>query len=294
MTNDYEGKKNSGMFSLSSGKDVYGELKLDGSNSSLYLQDNEFFTHDSTSEQFINGILLDRTKVTLINNVSAGTGQSHRGDETYYFANSFPHCVLIGEHHINPLDKLITEIHFVIDDASTLFYDFDAFGSLVDASPFIDQIAHANKHNRKITIGESPEILYFTGKREIFSAETVLGRVSAIHCPSHTYGDSNGVCLTNEIFITIDFKEMVTFDEAINSSTIIRKFLETIVGRPQNLLKMVIGTEKRDDRPVVADVIWSDPPKRESSDGDKPHPTDIFNKCRRSTKCVFRYVKKMA
>ena len=78
-------------------------------------------------------------------------------------------------------EKTITEVHFVIDDANVLFYDFDAFGSLIDARPFIEQIVRANRLNREIPIGPYPEIFYFTGKREIFSADTVLGRISASH-----------------------------------------------------------------------------------------------------------------
>jgi hypothetical protein len=92
---------------------------------------------------------------------------------------------------------------FVVDDASTLFYDFDAFGSLIDARPFIEQIAHANGLGRKITTGPAPAILYFTGKREIFAADTVLGRISASHNPSHNLRGPDGVCLKNTIFVTI-------------------------------------------------------------------------------------------
>jgi hypothetical protein len=43
------------------------------------------------------------------------------------------------------------------------FYDFDAFGSVIDAKPFIDQIAHANALPREIKTGPDPQILYFTG-----------------------------------------------------------------------------------------------------------------------------------
>jgi hypothetical protein len=98
-------------------------------------------------------------------------------------------------------------VHFVVDDATTLFYDFDAFGSVLDARPFIEQIAHANALPREIKTGPEPEILYFTGKREIFAAETVLGRVSALHRPIHSLGGPEGVRLENTIFVTIAFKE---------------------------------------------------------------------------------------
>lgn len=59
------------------------------------------------------------------------------GDERSYFANVFPHFVVRGTQHLIPDEKVILEAHFVIDDATTLFYDFDAFGSVINARPLI-------------------------------------------------------------------------------------------------------------------------------------------------------------
>ncbi|MFQ5853786.1 MAG: hypothetical protein ACE5JU_24780, partial [Candidatus Binatia bacterium] len=186
MMNKLEGSKRAGTFTISPGKDVYGELTLNGPNSSLYLHDKEFFHTLDIPDQYVKGVLHDLTKVSLFQCITMqGPGSASREEERYHFASIFPHYVVHGDHHLGPAEKAIVGAHFVVDDANTLFYDFDAFGSLIDARPFIEQIAHANDHvhGRKITTGPDPAILYFTGKREIFSADTVLGRVSASHNP---------------------------------------------------------------------------------------------------------------
>ncbi|HST77736.1 MAG TPA: hypothetical protein VLN58_04555, partial [Verrucomicrobiae bacterium] len=112
---------------------------------------------------------------------------------SYYSAEVFPHYVIQGERHINPEERAIAAVHFRVDDASTLFYDFEAFSCLIDARPFIDQIAHANAVDRHVTTGSEPEILYFTGKRKIFAVDTAVGRVSATHNPRHIVGDPSGL-----------------------------------------------------------------------------------------------------
>ena len=170
MVKQLEGTKQSGRFRLSSSsKDLHGELALAGSQTSLYLHDNEFFDAFPKPGRCVTGVLFDLTKLTLIDCVTmSGTVSGSRDGERYHFANLFPHFVLYGQRHIAPDEQIITAADFVIDDASTLFYDFDSFGSVIDARPYIEQIASANRLDRDIKTGPDPQILYFTGKREIF------------------------------------------------------------------------------------------------------------------------------
>lgn len=274
---ELEERKRAGTFTISPGKDVYGELTLAGQKTSLYLHDKELNT-DTISGQCVMGVLHDLTKVSLIQCITPSVpGSVTRGNERYNFANIFPHYVVLGDDHIAPAEQTIAEVHFVVDDASTLFYDFDAFGSLIDARPFIEQIANANAFGRKITTGADPAILYFTGKREIFATDTVLGRISASHNPSHNMGGPDGMSLKNTIFITIAFKEAVNFKDAIFHTSTLLPYLGILVGRPQNLLQLSLRIESDNERPVLLKVYWSMPPKWEPSHGEqRPHPTDVL------------------
>lgn len=270
--------KRAGIFTICPGKDIYGELTLAGPNTSLYLRDDEFFHTLAIPGQYVKGTLHDLSKVTLLHCITtSGMGSATCGKDRYFFATIFPHFVLHGDRQITPDEKTITEVHFVMDDASVLFYDFDAFGSLIDARPYIEQIVRANRLEREIPIGPDPEILYFTGKHEIFSADTVIGRVSASHNPIHTVGGPDGVQLKNTIFTTIAFKEALTFDETITHTLTLLRYLEVLVGRPQNLLKLNLCVKSDDERPSVLKVYWSIPPKRNlSNDKQSPQPADVL------------------
>lgn len=278
MMDELEGSKQTGRFTISPGTEVYGELTLAGAKTSLYLHDKEFFNTHAIPGQCVKGVLHDLTKVSLIQCITtSGTGSGSRGDERYHFANIFPHFVAYGDHHINPDEKTITEVHFVVDDATTLFYDFDAFGILIDAKPFIEQIAHANALPREIKTGPDPQILYFTGKREIFAADTVLGRISAVHSPSHNLGGPNGVYLKNTIFIKIAFKEALTFDDATFHTLRLLRYLGMLAGRPQNLLRFGLRIGSDPESPVFLRVYWSLPPKRDPShEENRPHPAEVL------------------
>ena len=106
----------------------------------------------------------------------------------------FPHFVVFGEEHITSAEQKITELSFHVDDAANLFYDFDAFGTVIDARSHMEKIVEAKKENgRDIAIGEHPMLFYFTGKYEIFKAETTLGTISATHRPSFPYPGPEGI-----------------------------------------------------------------------------------------------------
>lgn len=54
------------------------------------------------------------------------------------------------------------------------------------------------------------------------------------------------------------------------------KFLEIIVGRPQNLTKLVFLPASTGEHPKLLDVYWCIPPRRDAdNESRKPHPVDL-------------------
>lgn len=55
---------------------------------------------------------------------------------------------------------------FIIEDASSIFYDFGAFGTILkddyDSKALLEQISE--KRERPFQVGEYPEVFYYTGK----------------------------------------------------------------------------------------------------------------------------------
>jgi hypothetical protein len=278
---DRQQSRNAGKFAPAPGKEIYGELTFAGPETLLYLYDRQEFQTHAEPHQYITGILHDLTKVSLINCIaSLVPGHAGKSGEEYYFADVFPHFVVSGDRFLAPDESGIAKLHFVVDDAPTLFYDFDAFGILLDSGAFINQITTANGNavGRTIETGSTPQVLYFTGKNRIFAADTVIGRVSASHNPvPTTFGGPSGVGLKNTICLTIEFPGPVVFDQAIHHLTTLLRFLEILAGRPQNLVAVSLTVESVQQTSAELDVYWSMRPKRLPRPGaERPHPSDVL------------------
>jgi hypothetical protein len=138
-----DGKKMAGTFSIEQ-KEIYGELTLAGPKTSLYLHDRDYFSPLNLPDQSLKGTLHDLTKVSLLRCIMlSGPGSATRGTERYSFSTLFPHFALFGDRFIGPNDSKIVELKFSIDDATALFYDFDAFGHLIHPEQFINQLVDA-------------------------------------------------------------------------------------------------------------------------------------------------------
>lgn len=268
--------RQAGSFRISSGIEVPGELLLKGGATSLDLYSTSFF-YTRASED-IAGTFHDRSKVSLINCITrSGPGSGTRGDEHYHFSKVFPHFALFGDEHITSTDRKIVEVSFAVDDAPVVFYDFDAFGSVIDARPHMERIAKAKRGGRAIEIGEHPRLFYFTGKHDIFSVETVLGAISATHGISYTFPGPEGIYVQNTIRLNITFPAEKTVHEAIAAVIDMLRFLEVVAGRPQNIVELVFRlATSTDERPRALDAYWSLPPRREKDDeSQRPHPGDL-------------------
>lgn len=285
VTNKLEHTRQAGAFSISPTRGVYGELTYAGPRTSLVLRDDAYFDTYPIGGRCLKGTLHDLTKVTLLHCVTTRVpATATKGIERYYLAEVFPHFIVHGDRQITNEEKVITGVQFLVDDAPTLFYDFDAFGTLIDARPLINDVVGAASREldklpgrgREIQIGPEPAILYFTGKREILSSQTVLGRVHASHHTSRSFGGPAGVFIKSKIFTTIAFEDPCSFDDSINHTMALLRLFGLLVGRPQNVLSLQVLAKSEDETPCMLDVYWSMPPKRKASDTLRPDPVDVL------------------
>jgi len=266
-----------GTFILPSGKEIFGELRLKGANTALNLRDKDDLGLEVTPVQTVYGVLHDLTKVSLLECITLQTSGSMRRGEKFHSARIFPHFVLYGGSHFPNEYKTITHIDFAMDDASTLFYDFDAFGCVFDSRSLIDAIVEANKLGRKVETGEDAIVLYFAGRSEILSVDTVLGRISASHRPSVTTGGPAGVGLDNTIYLSVAFPGAISFDDAISRLCTLLRYFGMLIGRPQKLLKLTIVARAEGEVPAHFAVYWCMPPNRKRSKSwSDPHPADVL------------------
>jgi len=273
----YPDSRISGLFSLGDEKDVFGELKLKGRNTSLELRHAAHVSTHKITDKCVTGVLHDLSRVTLIECLSDGSGTYSRYNEGYATATLSPQYVAFGGVHIHPNDPVVGSVAFTIDDACTLFHDHHAFGTVLKADDFIEQIVRSSKHDPQTELGPHPIIAYFTGKQEILRVSTCIGTVTAHHCPRYGLGSSEGVRIDNTIRIGLEFNTPSTFGHAVRQVYPLFRFFEIIVGRPQNLLSLSMELPELDDKPNVLDVYCSYPYQRDAShERRKPHHMDLL------------------
>jgi hypothetical protein len=277
---EISGKKLPGTFNVD-GKNVFGELTVEGVDSGLRLRSEQFFNIETISDGCVQGTLHDLVKVSLFGCISAGIGHAGTRDQRYFFAKIFPHIVISGRQHLKPSDETISAIQFVIDDAATLFCDFDAFGTVLRPENYIESIAQANKEitHRDVKTGSEPEIVYFAGHREIFKAETAIGTVSASHNPECSLmGGPRGVFIKNHITVEIAFVTPVNLDKSLNGLLALVRYIELLIGRQQNILDIAVILGDGASHEQYLKVDWSMVPQRRASSQEErePHSADIL------------------
>lgn len=229
-----------GFFSISPECKLSGTLSLNGPDSVLHLWADHPFSAESPRVQTITGELDNQKKVSLIDCINIGGKRFFGVRDPWHHCKFFPHYVIVGNRHFSDSAKVIAGTSFVVDDATTLFDDRKSFGSLILKSDDLKKLNSLDVFNEIPFTEESPVIAYYTGKHEIFSADTVIGRVSARHAPSFDIGGPTGVSIRNKIFVDIQFNNPVNILGLDSRIRQVLRFFETVIGRPQNLLEVNI------------------------------------------------------
>lgn len=245
--NELDKSKHGGNFKIFPDREMPGNLSLDGPDSSVCIWDEKFIDvekFEKSAENFFTGTLDDSRKVSLIDCIVHPSGfHISQGGQMHHLYVS-PHYVILGDQHISNTDETIIESRFIVDDAKTLFHDRKTFGSIFDSRSIMKQIIKTQKSLQGVAIGEHPVVAYYTGKTEIFSVDTVLGKISALHNPTFDMGGPNGVKMDNKIYIQMEFEKPIAFREVVNRIWRVLRFLELMIGRSQNLVEFKICTDK--------------------------------------------------
>lgn len=273
--------KKAGNFDISAKNNVFGELSIRGPKSRLRLHSAEQFPTHNIPDNCVTGILNDLTKVSLLGCITPRIpGSSSGAKGTYYFAKVMPHYIIVGEEFIRPKEHVVTKIVVYVDDAATLFHDFEAFGVVLfeDAEQVVKQIMEKEVHRVGRRSGPNARILYYAGHDEIINVDTSIGRIVIEHQPGFSMKErKKGSPLKDQVSVSIEFAKPLVFEEAISRSDRVIDFLGLLVGRPQNMLDMLIGTEESVAHrrllrvhPVMASG------RRSNAPNGKPHSHDIL------------------
>ncbi len=267
-----------GNFTLPQSREAVGELLLKGPNSLLRLT-----SHSDLSVlrevSHLRGTTLDRQKITCIDCVSSSQGSAWKdNDVTHHYADVFPHFVTVGDEHVDPALAVVHSIYFAVDDLSSLFYDFDAFGHVIDAKPLIDSVLAERRRLRPVETGDCPQIAYFTGRLNVIGVDTDIGKLGVSHRPSFNMGGPNGIYIKNRMMVSLEPGSPITFAEAIDRMVIVTLFLSVIAGRQQGIHDIQLQTASSEDQAgCPLSVYWSHAPRGHGSKEDylKTHPGDV-------------------
>lgn len=245
-----------GMFSLSTGQRITGSLSLNGEDTILHLWGDKIDNIDALYGATITGILENQQKASLIDCIVTRQERFFGMDGVSHHYKLFPRYAIIGTSHRSSSDKTITNISFVIDDAMTLFHDRFAFGTVDIPPDRVNDIGSMDLFEKIQFESDRPIFAYWTGKMQIFSADTTLGKIFACHQPSFDMGGPHGACISNRIVVFIEFSEPKSVRDTDVEIRKVLRFFHTILGRPQNLIDLQI-IDDGDRHPESSDLHLS-------------------------------------
>ena len=240
MRNITEDTPQHGTFSVPPGQRANGSLRLAGRESELQLwSDSPLYIPTNAT---ITGVLDNLAKVSLVRCNIRSEGHVGRGHQIRYKYLLSPQCVLFGSRYIFDNDAIVREISFVLEHAVAVFHDSDAYGSIFNNSVATASVAKIKNPESAINVGDSSWISYYTGKRTLFTSDTVNGRVSANHTPVFTAGNDHDHGLEKATELSIKFDEPLPVIESLHRMGRVLQFFDLIVGSRQNVSSINIHT----------------------------------------------------
>ncbi len=243
MDNIKENYIRNGVFLVCPEQELNGTLSLNGEDSVLHLWTNYPVNIDSDSldGKTITGVLDNQKKASLIDCIVIQEQHLHGKGGVSQHYKLFPHFVVLGHRHYSKSEKAISRASFVIDDAMALFHDRTSFGTVRIPPDRTDELASLDIFGKMPFEGNSPVLAYWTGKEEIFSADTIIGKISACNRPTIAVGGHpSGASIKNEIVVNIEFSNSLNVREMDVEIRKVLRLFHSVLGRPQNLLELKI------------------------------------------------------
>lgn len=270
-----EGKNQFGIATMSDGVGLPVEFCLQSRATFLKVHSPEESRNPVRQMEFLQVRMTDGTCLTFLGNILTEAKSHHGGGGSVL--TYLPSFVVIGRQALEP-DYQFISVSFSTDDASAIFYDFDAFSLVLAPSEKILELIDYQQEQvgRPIRRGDRPIAAYFNGQYEICSADTALGTFSAGHRPSHGMGGPNGIALKNEIVLKLNLHTPLQLGALVDRIMPILRFLQIVAGRKQKL-KRIRCSAKADDPRSELDLLWCLAWSRRDDDEDErgPHPADL-------------------
>lgn len=248
---DTDSKEINGFFNILD-QEIFGTLKLDGEGTLITFKSKSPIPPLS-GFNYLTGIGFDHKIISCLQCVDVGFEQNYHHGGTEFTASVFPHYVSIGDAAVDATENSITNICFTTNDLPTLFNDRSAFGHLFSAENQLKALLIRNheiiKEHSNITwelalpeISETPHLLYWTGKIDIFKCSTEIGVLTVTHSPSFSVDGKSGIMCENNIAANLEYSNPISFEKAIDNISTFSRFFSIVAGRTQKVSSIKIKT----------------------------------------------------
>lgn len=246
---DTNSKEINGFFNIIN-QEIFGTLKLNDEETLITFKSKSPIPSLSELHNF-TGTGFDHKIISCLQCVDVGIEHNYHHGGTEYTASVFPHYVSIGDAAVIETENSITDISFTTNDLSTLFNDRSAFGHLFSAKNQLEDLLIRNqeiiKAHSNVTwepslpeISETPHILYWTGKIDIFKCSTEIGALTVTHCPSFSVDGKTGITCENNITANLEYRTPINFKKAVENISTFARFFSIVAGRTQKVKNIKI------------------------------------------------------
>lgn len=274
-----------------------GHLIVDGRHSRLKLVETGHLETGGMEFRDLHGVLANGKYASALGCIRTGATTSYPTSRPLSETTYFPHFVAVGESHFAADDKIITAIHFSFENAHCLVAGHRTFQSLhpspeqarrilEDDHKRTEEIAHKHSWGDNPfdpEISEHPHMLYFSGKWLISKIESDIATVMLQNRTTHDMGGSSkGIGISNQIGVTMRFREPTALLNATTAVKQLRSLFELALGRRQRLLNLQLATTNArksvpDGTPLDwHDLHWSHCNDDISNETPATHPIDVL------------------
>jgi hypothetical protein len=273
-----------------------GHLIVDGRASRLQLVKTGHLETDHIELRDLHGILANGKYASALGCIRIGATETYLASGPHSETTYFPHFVAIGESHFSANDKTITAIHFSFENAQCLVSGHRTFQSMHPSPEQARRILKEDhKRREKIArkhkwgdppfdpeISEHPHLLYFSGKGLVAKVESDVATVMLQNRTTHDMGGSSkGIGISNQIAVTMRFREPTALLSAAKAVRHLRSLFELALGRRQRLLNLQVATTNArklsDETPLDwHDLHWSHGNDDISGETPATHPIDVL------------------
>lgn len=247
------------------GDQFLGVLNLDGDETNLCLNSRREIPY-SPEPHSLFGESLDHKKISLFQCVGNSPDPEGIYPKFVFKRNTFPHYTLIGHEHFDEDDRVFMSVSFKADDLGLVLSKRGTFGVAQPAPEKLQEMLEGAFPARKIAIGRSPTVFFFSGDQDNLPIDVGIGMFSANLDFSSKVSNDAGISCPSETTARLDFKHAKTLNEVIDDVNSILHFLAVIAGRPQGVDNINVTTsESAPDEQAIPggelSVYWSLAPR---------------------------------